>query len=85
MNLQSAKNLFDSGWDEDRRRTAMIGAGALVGGLGLAWAARRMLPRLYFAPGWPGSRPRWSPADKVGVGTAVGPDSLPASPVSGSP
>lgn len=56
-------------------RAAMIGGG-LIAGLGAIWAAQRILPRLYFAPGWPGARPRWSPSDKVGVGTAVGPDSL---------
>ena len=76
MRLRSAKGWLDAGKDDDWRRAAMIGAGALIGGLGLVWTTRRLLPRLYLAPGWPGSLPRWSPADKVGVGTAVGPDSL---------
>ncbi len=60
---------------DGRFRAAMIGGG-LIAGAAAIWAARRLLPRLYFAPGWPGARPRWSPSDKVGVGTAVGPDSL---------
>jgi glucoamylase len=76
MKLRSAKSWLDTGKDDDWRRTAMIGAGALIGSLGLVWTARRLLPRLYIAPGWTGARPRWSPSDKVGVGTAVGPDSL---------
>ncbi len=76
MELQSVKSGLDAGEGNDWRRTAMIGAGALIGGLGLIWTARRLLPRLYLAPGWPGARPHWSPADKSGVGTAVGSDSL---------
>lgn len=60
---------------DDRLWAAMVGGG-LIAGAGLIWTARRLLPRLYLAPGWPGARPRWAPADKVGVGTAVGADSL---------
>ncbi|MBV8609131.1 MAG: hypothetical protein JO034_16960, partial [Singulisphaera sp.] len=75
MSLRSARSLLNFQGDSDRRlRVAMIGGGALIGGLGLAWAARRLLPRLDLAPGWPGARPHWSPADKVGVGTALNPD-----------
>jgi glucoamylase len=76
MELPFAKGLTGSRRDGDRLRAVMIGVGGVAGGLGLAWATRRLLPRLYLAPGWPGSRPHWSPADKVGVGTAIGPDSL---------
>lgn len=76
MNLQSKFRRLGAAVEDDRRlRTAMIGAGALVGGVGLVWAARQVLPRQYLAPGWPGSRPHWAPADKSGVGTALGPDS----------
>ena len=72
--------MLDLRGDEDRRlRTAMIGAGALVGGLGLVWAARRLLPRLYLAPGWPGPGPTGRRPTRPGVGTAIGPDSLSAS------
>src|SRR4051812_12084742 len=76
MELRSAKSWLDAGKDNDWRRTAVVGAGAVIGGLGLVWAARQLLPSLYFAPGWPGSRPGWPPAAKAGVGTAVGRDSL---------
>jgi glucoamylase len=62
--------------EERRLRNAMIGAGALIGGLGLVWTVRQLLPRLYLAPGWPGAQPHWSPADKSGVGTAVGADAF---------
>jgi glucoamylase len=72
MNLRPARDLLHPHRDEDRHlRAAMIGAGAVIGGLGLAWALRRAIPRLHFAPGWPGSRPRWAPSDKSGVGTAL--------------
>jgi glucoamylase len=77
MNLRLRKSLLDFEAADDRRlRAAMIGAGAVVGFVGLVWAVRRLLPRLYLAPGWPGSKPHWAPADKQGVGTAIGPDSL---------
>ena len=60
-------------------RGLLIGTGALIGGLGLAWGLRRLSPRLYLAPGWPGRRPHWSPADNAGVGTALGTGSTSAS------
>jgi hypothetical protein len=46
MKLRSARRWLDGGEGGDWRRTAMIGAGAVIGGLGLAWAARRMMHRL---------------------------------------
>jgi glucoamylase len=77
MDMRLSECLLDPRRDERRRlRAALIGAGAVAGGVGLVWAARRLLPRLEFAPGWPGVTPHWAPADKQGVGTAVGPDSL---------
>jgi glucoamylase len=82
MDLRLSENPPGPRRAERRRlRAAMIGTGALVGGIGLALAARRLIPRLEFAPGWPGVKPHWAPADKQGVGTAVGPEGLASSPI----
>lgn len=73
MDPRHARISFDHSSGDDRwSRAAMIGAGVAAGGLGLAWLARRALPRLHFAPGWPGVKAHWSPAGKDGVGTAIG-------------
>ncbi len=78
MKRRPVKDWLHAAEGYDWRRAAIVGGGLIVGA-GLIWASRRLLPRLYLAPGWPGARPHWSPADKVGVGTAIGPDSLSAS------
>jgi len=80
MMSRLSKISIDHTRDDDwRLRAAMTGAGIVAGGLGLAWLVRRALPKLYFAPGWPGTKPHWSPSDKDGVGAAIGADGLSSS------
>ena len=81
MNPLPARRSWNPREEPDIRALAAMVGGGVLAGAGLVWAARRLWPRLYLAPGWPGSPPRWAPADKVGVGTALGADGLSSSPV----
>lgn len=66
-------------WLQEVRRSSPLGNGLAAAGAGaaaagtLAWTWRRLSPRLWYAPGWPGKRPHWYFAAKDGVGTALGP------------
>ena len=61
----------------DLRTAALVGVGALLAGGAVLWSLRRRAaPPAQRAPAGPGADPRWSPSDKAGIGTAVGPSSL---------